>query len=292
MNYERLYRYRFRDIDQQARAAVWREIATFVHAQLGAPERLLDPAAGRGELINAVPARERWAVDRVAYAEGTSTRACGWSWRRAGGRAAGGLLRRVFVSNFLEHLPSQEAVAAFLERMHALLRPGGRIAIMGPNFRYCAKEYFDMADHTRGRSPTAPWRSTCTRRASSRSGSSRAFCPTRSPAGCRPRRADARVPSHAGRLAAARQAVPRDRAAVSGAAGVAALTRSLVPLDRLPQEPLSGLVPARARGVRCRSPSTSRTAKLVFVDLRASRRAGGHATLSAGSMQRLSRRIA
>ena len=25
---------------------------------------------------------------------------------------------------------------------------GGRIAIMGPNFRYCAGEYFDCADHT------------------------------------------------------------------------------------------------------------------------------------------------
>jgi SAM-dependent methyltransferase len=149
MNYERLYRYRFRDTDQQDRAAVWREIAAFVHAQLGAPERVLDPAAGRGEFVNAVPARERWAVDRVAYAEGTYD---------AGVRllVADALSAElptehfdaVWVSNFLEHLPSQEAVAAFLERMHATLRPGGRIAIMGPNFRHCAKEYFDMADHT------------------------------------------------------------------------------------------------------------------------------------------------
>ena len=26
--------------------------------------------------------------------------------------------------------------------------PGGRIAVMGPNFRYCKNAYFDMADHT------------------------------------------------------------------------------------------------------------------------------------------------
>jgi hypothetical protein len=45
-------------------------------------------------------------------------------------------------------LTTQEAVATFLERMHAASAPGGRIAIMGPNFRYCAPEYFDMADHT------------------------------------------------------------------------------------------------------------------------------------------------
>jgi hypothetical protein len=28
------------------------------------------------------------------------------------------------------------------------MRPGGVIAVLGPNFRYCAREYFDCADHT------------------------------------------------------------------------------------------------------------------------------------------------
>jgi SAM-dependent methyltransferase len=149
VNFQRLYEYRFRDVDQEARAAVWQEIARFVHEQLGQPERVLDPAAGRGEFINAVPARERWAVDQVAYEEGTYD---------AGVRSlvsdifAAELPAEhfdgVFVSNFLEHLLTQEAVASFLERMHAAMRPGGRIAIMGPNFRHCPKEYFDMADHT------------------------------------------------------------------------------------------------------------------------------------------------
>lgn len=54
----------------------------------------------------------------------------------------------VFVSNFLEHLHDQEAVAGFLEKMRDCMSPGGRIAIMGPNFRYCARDYFDFADHT------------------------------------------------------------------------------------------------------------------------------------------------
>jgi hypothetical protein len=43
---------------------------------------------------------------------------------------------------------SQEAVSNFLEKMHATTSKGGRIAIMGPNFRYCAHDYFNMADHT------------------------------------------------------------------------------------------------------------------------------------------------
>jgi SAM-dependent methyltransferase len=149
MNYDRIYRYRFRNTDQRQRVAVWREIACFVHKQMGTPERVLDPAAGRGELINALPARERWAVDRVAYPEGTYDA----SVRRIVADVFEAELPQahfdgVWVSNFLEHLPTQESVATFLELMHAALRPGGRIAIIGPNFRHCASEYFDMADHS------------------------------------------------------------------------------------------------------------------------------------------------
>ena len=149
VNYQRLYEYRFRDVDQTARAAVWQEIAAFVHEQLGRPERVLDPAAGRGEFINAVPARERWAVDQVAYAEGTyGPEVTSIVSDIFEADLPADFFGGIFVSNFLEHLLAQEAVATFLERMYAATAPGGRIAVMGPNFRYCASEYFDMADHT------------------------------------------------------------------------------------------------------------------------------------------------
>jgi 2-polyprenyl-3-methyl-5-hydroxy-6-metoxy-1,4-benzoquinol methylase len=149
MNYQRLYEYRFRDIDQTARAAVWREIAVHIHDLLGRPKRVLDPAAGRGEFINSVPAAERWSVDQVAYAEGTyAPEVHSIVSDVLDAELPEGHFDGVFVSNFLEHLPTQEVVATFLERMHSVSAPGGRIAIMGPNFRYCASEYFDMADHT------------------------------------------------------------------------------------------------------------------------------------------------
>ncbi|MDQ3949694.1 MAG: class I SAM-dependent methyltransferase [Gemmatimonadota bacterium] len=149
MNYQRLYEYRFRGIDQDARAEVWKEIAAHVHGELGRPTRVLDPAAGRGEFINAVPAAERWAVDETAYEEGTFDDGVKFI---VSDIFAADLPERhfegIFVSNFLEHLPTQQATATFLESMHRATAPGGRIAIMGPNFRYCPDEYFDCADHT------------------------------------------------------------------------------------------------------------------------------------------------
>jgi hypothetical protein len=149
IDYQRLYEYRFRDVDQTARAAVWREVAAYVHEQLGRPARVLDPAAGRGEFINAVPARERWAIDQVAYAEGTYDRGVRSIVSDVfDAELPASHFDGIFVSNFLEHLLSQEMVASFLQRMWLATAPGGRIAVMGPNFRYCGKEYFDMADHT------------------------------------------------------------------------------------------------------------------------------------------------
>jgi len=148
MNFERLYTYRFRDIDQSARLRVWEAIAPHVHGLMGSPQTVLDPAAGRGEFIGSISAAERWAVDEVAYAAAEQT---------AGVKVLTASIMDadlpsehfdgVYASNFLEHLHNQEAIAQFLEKMRDSMKLGGRIAIMGPNYRYCAKEYWDCADH-------------------------------------------------------------------------------------------------------------------------------------------------
>ena len=148
MNYERLYSYRFRDIDQQGRLVVWNEIAPHVHSVMDRPQTVLDPAAGRGEFIGAVPAKETWAVDMVDYAEAAhkpDTHVLTGSIMDID--LPKGHFDGVFVSNFLEHLYDQEQIASFLERMRETMEPGGRIAIMGPNYRYCSDEYWDCADH-------------------------------------------------------------------------------------------------------------------------------------------------
>jgi SAM-dependent methyltransferase len=149
VDYQRLYEYRFRDIGQDTRTDVWKVISRHVHDAMGNPQRVLDPAAGRGEFINQVPARERWAVDQVAYEEGTYESDVKLVVSDIfDAELPHSHFDGVWVSNTLEHLLSQEAVATFLEKMHGAMADGGRIAIMGPNFRHTVKEYFDFADHT------------------------------------------------------------------------------------------------------------------------------------------------
>lgn len=145
---QRLYEYRFDGIEQISREAVWREIADYLYGVLGKPERVLDPAAGRCEFISAIPARERWAVDEVAYPEAVAD--AGLTVVTSDIMTADlpqDHFDAVFVSNFLEHLPDQTTIATFLRKMRDVMRSGGRIAILGPNFRYCGARYFDCADH-------------------------------------------------------------------------------------------------------------------------------------------------
>ncbi|HRD53226.1 MAG TPA: class I SAM-dependent methyltransferase [Flavobacteriales bacterium] len=150
MNLDRIYAYRFRDVDHAKRGMVWAELARFMHEKLGRPRVMLDPAAGMCEFINAMPATEKWAVDiNEPFIRAHAAK----DIRIVIGDTLKADLPKnhfdgVFVSNFLEHLHSQEEVADFLSKLHGHLKPGGRIAIMGPNFKYVYKEYFDFADHT------------------------------------------------------------------------------------------------------------------------------------------------
>jgi SAM-dependent methyltransferase len=149
IDYSRLYEFRFRRVLTAERQRVWTEIAAYLASRLGQPRCVLDAAAGNGELINAFRATERWAVDMISFE--------GLYGAQDVKRVIGNVLDVdlppehfdvIFASNLLEHFASQEVVGAFLQRMCRLLVPGGKIVILGPNFRYCMRDYFDCADHT------------------------------------------------------------------------------------------------------------------------------------------------
>jgi SAM-dependent methyltransferase len=150
MNFDRIYEYRFRDIDTDKKKVTWEEIAGFIYRKLSQPQTILDPAAGKCELINSISSNEKWAVDLNDY---FIKKYAGPEVRIVIGNIfevelPDNHFDGVFISNFLEHLNSQEEVATLLEKMYKCLKPGGKIAVMGPNFRYAYRSYFDFADHT------------------------------------------------------------------------------------------------------------------------------------------------
>ena len=63
MNTDRIYEMRFKGIKPESKKKVWEEISEFLYKKLKFPESVLDPAAGFCEFINAIPSKEKWAID-------------------------------------------------------------------------------------------------------------------------------------------------------------------------------------------------------------------------------------
>jgi SAM-dependent methyltransferase len=148
MNYERIYNYRFQKVSVNKKKVIWEVLSDFFYKKLGEPKIVLDSGGGMCEFINAIKSPEKWTVDMVEIVKNFANPDIKV--------VVGNILTvdlpenyfdAVFISNFLEHLNSQDEVALFLEKMHRCLKPGGKMAIIGPNFKYCYKEYFDFADH-------------------------------------------------------------------------------------------------------------------------------------------------
>jgi SAM-dependent methyltransferase len=111
-------------------------------------DTVLDVAAGWCEFINNIDALTRIAVDLnpdvklragpgVVAHVGPST---------AMTEVADGSVDVAFVSNLFEHLTRPEIVTT-LEEVRRVLRPGGRLLILQPNVRYCARDYWQFFDH-------------------------------------------------------------------------------------------------------------------------------------------------
>ena len=144
-----MYARRFSDADAARRGGVWQELTRYLQRYVPTDAAVLDLACDRGAFVNRIQARERWAVDlrdvrqylepdvRFVQTDGLSLL----------DHLAPASQDVVFMSNYLEHLPSADVVIQQLKVVSAVLRPGGRIVILQPNIRLVGGSYWDFLDH-------------------------------------------------------------------------------------------------------------------------------------------------
>ena len=109
---------------------------------------VLELGAGYGDFINAVKARRRIAVDQWpgmlshldAGVEGLVTSVTQLD------RVADNSVDYVFSSNCFEHISQKELVECLVQ-LKLKMKPGAMLTIVQPNFKYCAREYFDDYTH-------------------------------------------------------------------------------------------------------------------------------------------------
>lgn len=148
---DQIYRNRFPSEVLARRASVWRVLCrSWLERYIPERARVLEVAAGYCEFINNVAALERVAVDlnpETRFHAGPGVVIHEISAERLGEVVPRAHFDTAFTSNFLEHCRTREQVLGVLRSVFHALRPGGRVLILGPNFRCCPRQYYDYFDH-------------------------------------------------------------------------------------------------------------------------------------------------
>ncbi len=146
---ELVYGNRFSDEEAERKDALWAVICGYLQRFVPEDGAVLDLACDRGDFIRNIEAREKWASDLrdvsahlpddVAFVQSDGL--------EVASRIAPASLDAVFMSNYLEHLPSGDAVVEQLRVATRLLRPGGRLIVLQPNIKLTGNAYWDFVDH-------------------------------------------------------------------------------------------------------------------------------------------------
>jgi SAM-dependent methyltransferase len=144
-----VYDLRFDEHDRATKDAIWKELGKFFQRYIKPGARVIDIACDAGYFIRNVKAQERWASDIRAVQSllPHDVRFVHASGLELADVAPNDYFDLAFFSNYLEHLPSTEAVLQQLRVAFALLRPGGRVLILQPNIRLVGGAYWDFIDH-------------------------------------------------------------------------------------------------------------------------------------------------
>lgn len=130
------------------RGVVWKVLCEWLQREIPDGATVLELGAGYCDFINNIRAPRKLAVDindAVRQSAATGVEVHVGSCARLA-FAANASVDVVFASNLLEHLEIAQLREAFAEILR-VLKPGGKLLVIQPNFRYCYREYFDDYTH-------------------------------------------------------------------------------------------------------------------------------------------------
>ncbi len=147
-NTERSY-FTTRFVSDPKRDALWRHLTAFLARYVPPQATVLELGAGYCHFINRVPAARRIAIDIGSQVTESAVAGVETHQSEAGvflSQAEPEQFDFILASNFFEHLEWCE-LNALIPLVLRALRPGGRLAVIQPNFRLAPRRYFDDYTH-------------------------------------------------------------------------------------------------------------------------------------------------
>lgn len=140
--------FKFRFKYDPRREIVWSEIARYLKPWISPESQVLDLGAGYCHFINAIKASRRYALDASDIVRNYSQKGVEPIISKANylPMFRDGSLDVILVSNLFEHLDHEEFQQTLAE-IKRVLKLGGRLIVLQPNFRYSYREYFDDYTH-------------------------------------------------------------------------------------------------------------------------------------------------
>ena len=130
------------------RVKVWRAITEYLQPYVGTDKSVFDLGAGYGDFINLIQAKKKYALDISAAVKDYIAEDVTFIHKPSTSleELETNSMDVVFSSNLMEHLDRNELDQTMAGVTRAM-REGGVLILVGPNFRYAYKEYFDDYTH-------------------------------------------------------------------------------------------------------------------------------------------------
>lgn len=147
---QEIYTRRFSPAEEATRKVTWEVLCRDFFQQFISPsDVVVDIGAGDGHFLKNIQAARRIAVDLSPHVG--ILREVGVEVFQVPAGEFGSHFRDkadvVFMSNFLEHLPSKSVLLEVLGECFRVLKSGGSLLILQPNIRYVGPAYWDYIDH-------------------------------------------------------------------------------------------------------------------------------------------------
>ena len=140
--------YKSRYVPNPDRKVAWKEIVRFLQPYIKSGETVLDLGAGYCDFINNVKAKVRYAADTspdlsdFAEKEIILINQPAWDLHQVPDAS----VDIVHASNLFEHFTDEE-LDKVMKEVRRVLKKGGKLILMQPNYRYSYKTYFDDYTH-------------------------------------------------------------------------------------------------------------------------------------------------